>query len=111
MAEIRTLPLAALVPATYNPRTISDAALAGLRKSIERFDLVQPIIWNERTANIVGGHQRVKALQQLGRTEAQVVVVDLPEPEEKALNVALNSPAISGEFTDDLQSLLSVVAN
>lgn len=107
MAEIRTLPLAALIPATYNPRTISDAALAGLRKSIERFDLVQPIIWNERTANIVGGHQRVKALQQLGRTEAQVVVVDLPESEEKALNVALNSPAIAGEFTDDLQALLA----
>lgn len=107
---IKTLSLDDLAPADYNPRTISDDALDGLRKSIERFDLVQPIIWNERTKRIVGGHQRVKALRQLGRTEAQVVVVDLPETEEKALNIALNSPAIAGEFTDDLQALLDEIA-
>lgn len=106
MPEIKTLPISALLPAAYNPRRISERALDGLRKSIERFDLVQPIIWNQRTATVVGGHQRVKALMQMGRTETQVVVVDLPESEEKALNVALNSPAISGEFTDDLQGLL-----
>jgi hypothetical protein len=107
---IKTLSLDDLTPADYNPRTISDDALDGLRKSIERFDLVQPIIWNERTKRIVGGHQRVKAMRQLGRTEAQVVVVDLPETEEKALNIALNSPAIAGEFTDDLQALLGELA-
>lgn len=104
--KLETMNLRDLLPAAYNPRRISDAALSGLQKSLERFGLVQPIIWNQRTSTIVGGHQRVKALIQMGRTEAQVVVVDLPESEEKALNVALNSPAISGEFTDDLQDLL-----
>uniref|UniRef100_A0A6M3IP30 Putative methyltransferase n=1 Tax=viral metagenome TaxID=1070528 RepID=A0A6M3IP30_9ZZZZ len=95
-----------LVGAPYNPRRISAQALAGLSASIERFGLVQPIIWNVRTDHVVGGHQRIRAPAAQGVTEADVVVVDLPEPEERALNVALNSPAISGEFTDSLDGLL-----
>ena len=55
----------------------------------------------------MGGHQRIDALKALGKTEAQVVVVDLPEAEEKALNVTLNNPAITAEFTDDLQAILA----
>ena len=101
--------LSDLSPAPYNPRKISDAAMAGLRKSVARFGLVQPIIWNERTERIVGGHQRLEALRAEGVEETDVVVVDLPESEEKALNVALNSPAISGEFTDELDALLAEI--
>jgi hypothetical protein len=40
----------------------------------------------------------VKALATLGVEEVDVRVVDLPAAEEKALNVTLNNPAISGEF-------------
>jgi DNA modification methylase len=60
--------------------------------------------------HVVGGHQRIDALRSLGRTDAQVVVVDLPESEEKALNVTLNNPAIGGEFTDGLQAILAELA-
>ena len=101
--------IADLVPAPYNPRTISPEALAGLRASVERFGLVEPVVWNRRTGHIVGGHQRLKALQALGETDTQVVVVDLDEIEEKALNVALNSPAIAGEFTPELHALLAEI--
>ncbi len=96
-----------LTPAPYNPRQISPEALAGLRASLDRFGCVEPVIWNTRTGHVVGGHQRLKALQQLGETETQVVVVDLPEAEEKALNVALNNPAIAGEFTAEIHTLLA----
>ena len=99
--------LSALAPASYNPRTITSVAANGLRASIRRFGLVQPIVWNRRTRRVVGGHQRIEALKSLGKTEAHVVVVDLPEIEEKALNVTLNNPAITGEFTDGLQSILA----
>jgi DNA modification methylase len=105
--EVRVMELAALTPAPYNPRTITEEAGKGLRASIRRFGLVQPIVWNSRTQRVVGGHQRIDALKSLGRTEAQVVVVDLPESEEKALNLTLNNPAITGEFTDDLQAILA----
>ena len=102
--------VADLRPAPYNPRTISEPALAGLEASVRRFGLVQPIILNERTGHIVGGHQRLKVLLADGLEETDVVVVDLPEEEEKALNVALNSPQISGEWTADALGLLSEVA-
>jgi len=44
----------------------------------------------------VGGNQRLKALRELGIEEVDVVVVDLDDAKEKALNVALNK--ISGEW-------------
>lgn len=108
--EVRVMKLAALTPAPFNPRTITEEAARGLRASIRRFGLVQPIVWNRRTERVVGGHQRIDALKALGKTEAQVVVVDLPESEEKALNVTLNNPAIAGEFTDDLQAILAEIS-
>jgi 3'-phosphoadenosine 5'-phosphosulfate sulfotransferase (PAPS reductase)/FAD synthetase len=102
----RVMKLADLLPADYNPRKITDAALKGLGKSIGKFDLVQPIVWNQRTNRIVGGHQRVKAMLAMGRTEADVRVVDLNEAEEKALNLTLNNPAITGDFTADLWPMI-----
>lgn len=105
---IKTLPMAKLEGAEYNPRQISDAALAGLTSSLGEFGLVQPIVYNERTGTVVGGHQRLKALRSMGVQEVDCVVVNLPIEKEKALNVTLNNPAISGTFLEaELQSLLS----
>lgn len=52
--------------------------------------MVEPIIWNERTGHIVGGHQRIKALRDMGEAETDVVVINEPLKEEKKLNVILN---------------------
>ena len=108
-ANVQRMALSDLSPAPYNPRRISEDALAGLQASLGRFGLVQPPIFNERTGHLVGGHQRVKAALSLGETECDVVVVDIDPGEERALNVALNSPHIAGEFTDDLQGLLGEI--
>ncbi len=107
---LATMRLDALAPAPFNPRTISPESLAGLGESVKRFGLVQPVIWNRRSGHVVGGHQRVKALLAQGVAETDVVVVDLPEAEEKALNLALNSPSISGAFTADALALIDEVA-
>lgn len=88
-----------LIPAIYNPRkdlTINDAEYKKIKRSIETFGYVDPIIVNERTGVIVGGHQRLKVLKDLGYEEIEVSVVNLDEKQEKALNVALNK--ISGEW-------------
>jgi len=107
--RITRMSLTELKPAPHNPRTISDAALKGLRASIRRFGLVEPIVWNKRSGQVVGGHQRIKALQAEGVDVADVVIVDLDETDEKALNLALNNPAIAGEFTLDVQALIGEV--
>jgi hypothetical protein len=96
-----------LQAATYHPRRATSSAKAGLAASIERFGLVQPIVWNERTGHVVGGHQRLDVLRQLGVEETEVVVVDLDETEEKALNLALNNPAIAGEFTPAVEEIIA----
>jgi ParB-like chromosome segregation protein Spo0J len=96
--NLQKIPLEKLNPAAYNPRKDlqpGDAEYEKLLASIEEFGYVDPIIWNKRTGNVVGGHQRLKILIHLGYTEIDVVVVDLDELREKALNVALNK--IQGE--------------
>lgn len=107
--NIETKKLSELTPAEWNPRTISEAALKGLRHSIRRFGLVQPIIWNKQTGNVVGGHQRLQAMKQEGITETKVMVVDIPLIEEKALNVTLNNKTIEGEFTPSLSDILAEI--
>ncbi len=69
----REMALADLAPAEYSPRTISDRARAGLAASIARFGLVAPIVWNERTGNVVSGAQRLAILSEAGETTTQVV--------------------------------------
>ncbi|SDO86097.1 ParB N-terminal domain-containing protein [Selenomonas ruminantium] len=85
--------LSELNAATYNPRVTLEPGMEEFEKlktSIEHFGDVEPIVWNERTGNVVGGHQRLQVLKFLGRETATVSVVDLGEKEEKLLNLALN---------------------
>src|SRR2546422_5429505 len=106
--DIREIAIADIKPATYNPRKDlkpGDSEYEKLRAVIDRFDLVEPLIWNRRTGNLVGGHQRLKILKARGDAVVQAVVVDLSDAEEKALNLALNK--VSGEW--DLPKLADLL--
>ena len=48
-----------------NPRKISAEALAGLKTSLASYGDISGIVWNERTGELVAGHQRVRALKAL----------------------------------------------
>ena len=96
---IETKKISELNPALYNPRKDlqpGDKEYEKLKKSIEEFGYVEPVIWNKQTGNIVGGHQRLKILKAQGLDEVDCVVVDMSEAKEKALNIALNK--ITGEW-------------
>jgi DNA modification methylase len=96
-------------PAPYNPRVDlkpTDPRYARIVKSLDAFGLVEPLVWNTRTGNLVGGHQRLKVLRARGDRKVPVSVVDLPLEKEKALNLALNKAG--GDWDRDaLASLLS----
>ena len=94
--EIKKVLVKDLKYAPYNPRKISDEMLNKLKQSIEEFGYVEPIVVNKRTRHVVGGNQRLKALEDLGIEEVEAVFVDLDDAREKALNVALNK--ITGEW-------------
>lgn len=108
MEQVKTqvFNIADLNPAKYNPRKAlqpGDPEFTALCRSIETFGYVDLVVVNVRDgANvIVSGHQRISAMKYLGETTAECIVVDLDEPEEKALNVAMNK--ISGEW--DMEKL------
>ena len=92
-AEMVVMKVDELRPSPYNPRkdlTPSDLEYRQIKRSIERWGLVENLVYNNRTGFLVGGHQRLKVLQELNIDEIPVAVVDLDENEEAALNVALN---------------------
>jgi ParB-like chromosome segregation protein Spo0J len=90
------MPIAELAPAPYNPRRDlkpGDREYESLKRSIQEFGVVDPVIFNTRTKRLVGGHQRLTVLRDLGHATAPTVLVDLDELREKALNLALNKIA------------------
>lgn len=83
-----------LEPATYNPRSWDETAIAGLTESIKRFGMVDPIIANGASGRkniVIGGHFRLKIAKDLGYIKVPVVYVNIPELyKEKELNLRLN---------------------
>lgn len=107
--KIEKMNISKLNPAEYNPRKNlqpGDAEYEKLKRSMEQFGYVDPVIWNKTTGRVIGGHQRLKVLVDLGLKEVDCVVVEMDEEREKALNIALNK--INGEWdTDKLAMLIS----
>ena len=90
-----------LIPAEYNPRTMTKEQYRHIKASLDRFDCVVPVVVNmhkDRTNIIVGGHQRVKILDDMGETEVPTVEVWLPLEKEKELNVRLNRNSADWDF-------------
>lgn len=104
---VKELPIADLKPADYNPRKDlkpGDPEYDKLKRSLTEFGYVEPVIFNHTTGRVVGGHQRLKVLADLGHKSVDCVVVELDETREKALNAALNK--ISGEWDESKLALL-----
>ena len=107
--EWRTIPVGELCPAAYNPRKklkAGDKEYEKIKKSIQEFGYVEPIIVNY-DMTVIGGHQRLTVLKDLGYTEVQCVVVRIEdEAKVKALNIALNK--ITGAWNEQLLADLIV---
>lgn len=110
--KLKRIPVDIIAVAAYNPRQdlgVDDPSYLALQQSIARWGVVEPLVWNQRTGNLVGGHQRLKVLVANGETTVDVSVVDLAEPDEAALNLALNR--ITGAWDEQkLSNLLSGLA-
>ena len=106
---VRKIDIAKLNAAQYNPRIALEPGMPEwekLKASIEQFGNVEPVVWNQRTGNVVGGHQRLAVLKSMGYESVPCSVVDLDEKEEKLLNIALNK--IKGQWDyKKLEEILS----
>ena len=97
--NIEKIQINKLKPATYNPRQISTKQYNDLKKSIQKFDLVDPIIVN-KDMTVIGGHQRLKICKELKYKDVDCVVLGLSKEQERELNVRLNKSG--GEFDVDI---------
>jgi ParB-like chromosome segregation protein Spo0J len=113
--EVRVLPIKDLKPAQYNPRLVlkpTDRWYKKLADSLREFGLVEPLVWNELTGHVVGGHARLAILREMNVTEVPVSVVRLSPEREKALNVVLNNLEAQSRYDPDkLAELLSELAD
>lgn len=112
-----------LKPAEYNPRKITDEQLERLTKALHEFGDLSGIVFNCKTGNLIGGHQRLKCLppdavikkeklkkpSRTGTVAAGTITIDnesyayrevaWDEIKEKAANIAANQHG--GEWDDD----------
>ncbi len=101
--------LSKIKAAPYNPRKDlkpDDPEYKMISDSIEQHGFLQPLVWNKKTGNLVGGHQRLKVLMAKGIKEVEVVVVDVDLKQERAMNISLNK-AVGDWDTERLLELLS----
>ena len=108
--KITLVNINSLNPAEYNPRQISNKQYEDLKASMEKFGCVDPIIINinpERLNVVVGGHQRLRILRDLGAEKVPTVSVNLSEEDERELNVRLNKNG--GDWDIDLLSNFDIV--
>lgn len=98
-----------------NPRLIDEKAQKNLRNKMREVGLLQPLIVNQRTGYLLGGHQRLAVLDkeeryQDGRNdyELDVSVVDIDEKAELEMLVFLNNPSAQGTWDKDLLAELNI---
>lgn len=106
--EIREIEISKLKRAEYNPRkelTPEDLEYQQLRKSIVEFGYVVPVVVNS-DMTVIGGHQGLTVLEDLGYKKIECSVQNLNKTQEKALNLALNK--INGIWDNDkLEKILA----
>jgi ParB-like chromosome segregation protein Spo0J len=97
--KIEIVPIDSVFPYSENPREIDDNQFKKLKKSIETYGFIDPLIVNRRNhadfvddkqPTIMGGNMRQRAAKQLGMTKVPVVYIDVDRNEEKVINIALN---------------------
>jgi len=89
--KLETKNLNEIKPYWRNPR-ITDEAVKAVKSSISSFGFNQPLIIDAENV-IIAGHVRYRALRELGFTDADCVVVDMPPSLAKQYRIADNKTA------------------
>jgi DNA modification methylase len=99
-AGVSKLRISDIEMADYNPRDISEVALAGLRDSIKSYGMLEVPVVNTADGKLrcVSGHQRLKALAAEGYEFADCAVVEFDDTTEMTANLAMNNPATQGHW-------------
>lgn len=115
--EMRTMWRSEIKEHPKNPRVITESARKKLKNKMAEVGLLQPLIVNDRTGYLLGGHQRLSSLDSLerykdGKNDYQidVAVVDLDEQAELSMLVFLNNPGAQGGWELDVLAEINLEA-
>lgn len=106
-SETRVINRSQITPAPYNPRSITEEARKALKKNIKDNGIIGGMVWNEKTGNLVSGHQKLNIADEVNKynpeTKAndyqlKVEVINVDDKKEKELNIFFNSKAVQGEM-------------
>jgi ParB-like chromosome segregation protein Spo0J len=93
--------ISSLVPHKSNPRRMTKEQKAALQMSIEKFGLIdKPVITLE--GQIIGGHQRIKILKEMGTKEVLCWVPDKSMTEQEVDELLIRHNKNTGEFDWDV---------
>ena len=67
-----------------NPNKMNKSEMEALKKSIVKFGELQPVLIDQEN-NLIDGHQRKKAYEELGKKEIPTIQLDLTEQSDKIL--------------------------
>jgi ParB-like chromosome segregation protein Spo0J len=102
------VPIDALVTDEENARVHGERNIDALKKSLQKFGQVEPLLIRKKTKRLIAGHGRLQAMQDLGFTHVAVVELDITDKHARALAIALNRTAELAEWNyDSLASLLA----
>lgn len=101
--------------APYNPRETNATVIKSLKKNFKQVGYMGGIVWNEPTGNLVGGHKRIEAMDQINgydgtpETDYEVKVerVELTDKEEIEQNIYMNNPSVQGTY--DFEKLANLL--
>ena len=105
--SVKNTKLADVVPLPNNARFIQEKNLKGLRKSLEKFGVVELPVVNKTTGHLVSGHQRFEIFKEKNIVEMPMIVVEMSLEDELAASLTINNPNIAGEWTPAVVEIMS----
>ena len=98
-----------LQPADYNPRKMSEHDGNNLIRSLKNYGVIENVVVNRRSGNIVSGHMRVQSAIKAGIPAVPVHYIDVDDVTERQINLTMNRTR--GEWDDQgVAELLAYLA-
>ena len=96
--EIQYVPIDKLKPSPANPRIHQESDLNMLRKSIEHFGFVNPILVQKESMRVISGHGRLDAARKQNIDHVPVIILDLNDKDSSRYMVADNKHAENSKW-------------
>lgn len=99
--ELKRVPISQIISWDRNPRSIKAEDYERLKRQMARLGIYKPLVCAEEGGKyvVLGGNMRLRALRELGHTEADISVVH-PKTEAEKLEFNLSDNDRAGEYDE-----------